>query len=57
MVTEDIDYIKLRHLGDAPHKILIAKDSFGMRGIDYRCDKVAMTLVVAKSFDNMREWL
>lgn len=57
VITENIDHVKLRRLGDAPYKILIAKDSFGMRGVDYRCEKVAMTLVVAKSFDNMREWL
>jgi hypothetical protein len=47
----------LRHHGDAPYKIFIAKDYFGMRGIDYRCEKVAMTLVVAKPFDSVREWL
>ena len=35
--------------------VVAANDKNAMRGIDYRSASVRMTLVLAKSFENMRE--
>ena len=35
--------------------VVVANDKSAMRGIDYRSANVRMTLVLAKSFENMRE--
>jgi hypothetical protein len=47
----------LRKLDQSPYKILFADSQFGMRGIDYRCERVPMHLVISKSFDCTREAL
>jgi hypothetical protein len=36
------------------YPLLVATDMFGMRGLDYRSRKVAMHLIIAKSFDTER---
>lgn len=39
---------------DGTYPLLVATDMFGMRGVDYRSRKVAMHLIIAKSFDTER---
>jgi len=47
----------LRKLDQAPYKVLFADTQFGMRGIDYRCERVTMHLVIAQPFSCTREAL
>jgi hypothetical protein len=47
----------LRNLDRLPYKLLIAPDSFGMRGIDYRSKSNPLFLVIAKQFPTTREAL
>jgi len=35
--------------------VVVAETQFGMRGIDYRCQKTEITLVIAQAFENIRE--
>ena len=35
-VDETIDHLLLRQLDKAPHKLLVSRTQFSMRGIDYR---------------------
>ena len=48
MVDETTDSLMLRQLDKAPYKLLVATDSFGMRGIDYRSKSNIMYLVLAQ---------
>jgi hypothetical protein len=56
-VDETTDPLMLRQLDKAPYKLLVATNSFGMRGIDYRSKSNIMFLVVAKQFSCTREAL
>lgn len=56
-VDEASDPLILRQLDNAPYKLLVATDSFAMRGIDYRSKSNIMFLVVAKQFPCTREAL
>jgi hypothetical protein len=56
-VDETTDPLMLRQLDKAPYKLLIATDSFAMRGIDYRSKCNTMFLVVARQFPCTREAL
>jgi hypothetical protein len=56
-VDPSVDYSLLRKLDQAPYKVLFADTQFGMRGIDYRCERVLMSLVIAQSFSCTREAL
>jgi hypothetical protein len=47
VVDPKVDYLMLRKLDQAPYKVLFADTQFGMRGIDYRCERVPMHLVIA----------
>ena len=46
----DTDFKLLRCLDSRPFKLIVAKGEFAMRGIDYRCPQVVMTLFIGKSF-------
>jgi hypothetical protein len=56
-VDEHVDSQMLRKLDKAPFKLLVASDSFAMRGIDYRSKSNLMFLVVAQQFPCTREAL
>jgi hypothetical protein len=56
-VDETADPSMLRQLDKTPYKLLIATDSFAMRGIDYRSKSNIMFLVIAKQFPCIREAL
>jgi len=56
-VDETTDPSMLTQLDKTPYKLLIATDSFAMRGIDYRSKSKIMFLVVAKRFPCTREAL
>jgi hypothetical protein len=45
----------LDRVGPLGYQILVCVGVFGMRGIDYRSPGATLTLVIAKSFPNMRE--
>ena len=47
MITKDVDFNLMRGLDSTPYRVLVSESQFGMRGIDYRCQKAQMTLVVA----------
>ena len=55
VVDPQVDYLMLRKLDQPPYKVLFADTQFGMRGIDYRCERVSMHLVIAQSFNCTRE--
>lgn len=55
VTPQTIDTELLRHLDTPPFKVLVSGTQFGMRGIDYRCQKTTMTLVIAQPFENTRE--
>jgi hypothetical protein len=57
VVDTKIDHQSLRNLDRAPYKLLVAPDSFGMRGIDYRSKSNHLFLVIAKQFPTTREAL
>ena len=57
VVDETADHLMSRQLDKTPYKLLIATDSFAMRGIDYRSRSNIMFLVVAKQFPCTREAL
>lgn len=57
VVDPQVDYSMLRQLDNAPYKVLFAVDEFGMRGIDYRCERTTMHLVIAQPFSCTREAL
>ena len=44
------DYKSLLCLDQKPFKLVIATEEFAMRGIDYRCEKATMTVVIGKPF-------
>ena len=44
------DFKLLRSLDRRPFKLIVATGEFAMRGIDYRCPQVVMTLFIGKSF-------
>jgi hypothetical protein len=50
IMDHDTDYNLLRTLDQQPFKLVIAQDEFAMRGIDYRCEKATMPLIIAKPF-------
>jgi hypothetical protein len=56
-VDETSDPSILRQLDKTPYKLLIATESFAMRGIDYRSKSNIMFLVIAKQFPCTREAL
>ncbi len=56
-VDEATDPLMLRQLDKAPYKLLIATDSFAMRGIDCRSKSNIMFLVAAQQFPCTREAL
>lgn len=56
-VDETTDPMMLRQLDRAPYKLLVASDSFAMRGIDYRSKTNPLFLVVAQQFPCTREAL
>lgn len=51
-VDEETDHRALRLLDKPPFKLVIAENEFAMRGIDYRCEKASMELVIGKSFSS-----
>lgn len=60
LITEDIDYERLRTLDQMVketglYTVIVSQDTMGMRGIDYRCKMLKLTLVIAQSFDNKRD--
>ncbi len=57
VIDATIDSKSLRNLDRLPYKLLIAPDSFGMRGIDYRSKSNPLFLVIAKQFPTTREAL
>ena len=57
VVDETIDPLLLRQLGQAPYKLLVSLDQFGMRGLDYRSKSNPLFLVVAQQFSCVREAL
>jgi hypothetical protein len=57
LINETTDPLMLRQLDKNPYKLLVATDSFAMRGIDYRSKSNIMFLVVAKQFPCTREAL
>ena len=57
IVDENTDPLLLRQLDKAPYRLLIATDSFAMRGIDYRSKLNPMFLVIARQFSCTREAL
>ena len=56
-INESTDPLMLRQLDKAPYKLLVALDSFAMRGVDYRSKTNIMFLVVSKQFPCTREAL
>jgi hypothetical protein len=50
--NEETDYRVLRLLDQQPFKLVIAEDEFAMRGIDYRCERASMELIIGKSFSS-----
>ena len=56
-VDETINPLLLRQLDQAPYKLLVSIDQFGMRGIDYRSKSNPLFLVVAQQFSCVREAL
>jgi len=56
-VDETTDPKMLRQLDRAPYNLLIASDSFAMRGIDYRSKSNIMFLVIDQQFPSTREAL
>jgi hypothetical protein len=57
-IDQNIDPEVLRQLDqktNGSYRVVVATDSFAMRGIDYRAADVTMTLAIAKSFENQRE--
>jgi superfamily II DNA/RNA helicase len=57
-IDQNIDPEVLRQLDqktNGSYRVVVATDSFAMRGIDYRSAVVTMTLAIAKSFENQRE--
>jgi len=50
IMSEETDYNVLRCLDQQPFKLVIATDEFAMRGIDYRCERATIALVIAKTF-------
>ena len=56
-VDETTDPLMLRQLDKAPFKLLVAFDSFAMRGVDYRSKTNIMFLVIAQQFPCTREAL
>ena len=50
VVDESIDPLLLRQLDQAPYKLLVSLDQFGMRGIDYRSKSNPLFLVLAQQF-------
>jgi hypothetical protein len=57
VVDENTDPFLLRQLDKDPYRLLIATDSFAMRGIDYRSKLNPMFLVIAQQFSCTREAL
>lgn len=57
MVDETTDPLLLRQLDKTPYRLLLAADSFAMRGIDYRSKSNPMFLVIAQQFPCIREAL
>jgi hypothetical protein len=57
LINETTDPLMLRQLDKAPYKLLVATDSFAMRGIDYRSKTNVMFLVIAQQFPSTREAL
>lgn len=51
-VNEDTDYRILRLLDQQPFKLALVEDEFAMRGIDYRCERASMELIIGKSFSS-----
>jgi hypothetical protein len=46
-----------RAVPDGPHALIVAPDSFGMRGFDYRAKTKGITLIIAAPFSNQRQAL
>ena len=57
VVDDSIDPLLLRQLDQAPYKLLVSLNQFGMRGIDYRSKSNSLFLVVAQQFSCVREAL
>jgi hypothetical protein len=57
IVDENMDPLILRQLDKDPYRLLVATDSFAMRGIDYRSKLNPMFLVIAQQFSCTREAL
>jgi hypothetical protein len=57
LINETTDPLMLRQLDKTPYKLLVATDSFAMRGIDYRSKTNIMFLVIAQQFPCIREAL
>lgn len=59
LVTDDIDPKELQGLDkildNGVYKVLVAHEETAMRGFDYRSPDCQMTLVIDKSFTNVRE--
>lgn len=59
IITEDTDAQLLRSLDrvtqEGRYRVVVAQDPFAMRGYDYRSSRCTMTLVIDRSFDNVRE--
>jgi hypothetical protein len=56
-IDPSTDYSMLRKLDQVPYMVLFADTRFGMRGIDYRSERVPLQQVIEKSFDCTREAL
>ncbi len=59
VADQDVDHAILKTLNqqvDGKFRVVVVLDKSAMRGLDYRSsDKIQMTLIVAKSFNNKRE--
>ena len=51
----EVDDNLFRCLDVPPYRVIMSESQVGMRGIDHRCQKSQMTLVVAQSFESKRE--